>query len=113
MTDIDFKLWLGILQWLVTMALAVSVWLRKPGEDAGKAVQLLRTEFTGRAQMVDTHLATIEERLLHMPNSKELAQLEGAVSTIGERTLGLAEGLQSVRLQLNRMEDFLRNQSRP
>lgn len=113
MNNIDFNFWFGLLQWLFTLALAVTVWLRKPGEDAGKAVEALRTDYTNRSQAVDTHLATIDERLRHMPNSEELAELEGTVKAISEKVSGISVGMERQTTQLDRIENFLLNVRKP
>lgn len=113
MRDIDFNFWFNVLQWLFTLALAVTVWLRKPGEEAGQAVEALRTEHTERARRVDTHLATIEERLRNMPNSVELAELDGAVKVISQQVSGISEGMRVQTAQLIRIETYLLNKKHP
>lgn len=97
---------LQILFSLVTFAIAVAAWLRKPGEDARTALQShITTEHAGLREKV----MTIEERIRHMPTSDELAELEGTVKKVEERTAGLTEGLVQVRKQLDRIENFLLN----
>lgn len=97
---------LQILFSLVTFAIALAAWLRKPGEDAKSALQThISTEHAGLREKV----MTIEERIRHMPTSDELAELEGTVKKVEERTAGLNEGLLQVRKQLDRIENFLLN----
>lgn len=103
----DLKVWLDLIQWLLMLALSVSVWLRKPGEDAGKAVQLLRAEVTGKQQLVDKAIATIEEQIRHMPTSEELAKLEGSVNSISAKVGGIADAMGVQNQQLNRIETYL------
>lgn len=90
------QLWLAVLALLWNCALTAALWLRKPGVDAGKAVDELR----GR-------LTTIEAHMQHMPTNEELATLEGMVKQLNERTEGLSEAISTVRTQLNRIENYL------
>jgi len=108
--DIDWKVLLDLLQWLLTIAVALAVWLRKPGEEAGAAVTELTAEVRDAQAHVNARLATLEERVKHMPTSEELAELEGTVKAVGAQVEGLSEGLSSVRAQLNRIETYLLQQ---
>lgn len=107
MNGTDMKFWLDLAQWLVTIGLAISVWLRKPGEDAGAAVKALKEAVDTDLAAVKTRLATLDERVRHMPTSEELAELEGTVKAVGAQVDGLSEGLASVRMQLNRIENYI------
>lgn len=97
----------SLINGICTVVLGITVWLRKPGEDAGHAVQALREWVAEELAENANRLATIEERVKHMPTSEELAELEGTVRAIDERTRGMVEMTQTVRTQLNRIEDFL------
>lgn len=95
-----------------TLGLAVIgflFWLRKPGEDAGAAVHGLRAElhtFNGAMQL---RLARVEERIEHMPDSKEFATLEGSLKTIASQQHGQNENLVAMRAQLVRIESWMMN----
>lgn len=101
------KFYLDLMQWVVTIALAVSVWLRKPGTDAGLAVAALRKEVDA---VIDDHqqrLIRIEIQLSHMATSEALAKLDGTVQQLTERTAGLAEQLRGIRAALDVIQQFL------
>lgn len=74
--DFDPKFWLDLVQWVFMGGLAVLMWARKPGEDAGNVVAEMRIE-----------LARVQERL---------ALQEGSVL----QTLKVQER------RLERLEDF-------
>jgi hypothetical protein len=103
----DLKLYalVGSLFW--NMGLTVALWLRKPGEDAGRAVDTLRQHVDGGLGALRAQHQVMEERIRHMPTSEELAELEGTVRGISVQTAGLAESMQTVRGQLNRIENYL------
>jgi predicted nucleic acid-binding Zn-ribbon protein len=105
----ELKAYLDLIQWLLTGALAVFVWLRKPGEDAGEAVTALRRDVASQVNKVTYRLIAVEEHIKHVPTSDELAELEGTVKTIASQTHGLAESMQTMRVQLNRIEGYLLN----
>lgn len=96
---------IGMVLWNV--ALTAAHFMRKPGEDAGKAVGELRTAMTAEIGELKDRLIKVETNVEHMPTSEELAKLEGTVKQIDERTEGLSEGMSTVRNQLNRIENFL------
>lgn len=103
----DNKFWLDLVQWLVTLALAVSVWLRKPGEDAGRAVAELREDVDARMQGHTARLTEIEAHMEHMPTDEELAKLEGSIQTLDERTKGMADRMAVMAASLQRIETYL------
>lgn len=114
----EAKFWLDVVQWAVTVALAVSVWLRKPGTDAGKAVEALKQAVGER---FDAHrelhaaemrrqgerITEIEAHMEHMPTSEELRVLEGTVKQIAERTQGMSDRMTGITATLNRIEHHL------
>jgi hypothetical protein len=100
------------VQWIVMIALSISVWLRKPGEDAGKAVSSLRADFSAHTAQANSRMATFDEALKHIPSREELAELEGTVKGIAVQVSGVAEGVKRQETQLNRISDFLLNGNR-
>lgn len=107
------------LFWLI--GLTVATWLRKPGLDAAAAASKIETEFaraleSHRAETqreLRTHelrLAQIDAHMGHMPDSQSVAELEGTVKQVAERTLGMAERMDGMGAALNRIENFLLNE---
>ena len=109
MNSIDIRFWLDLSQWLLMMVLAVTVWLRKPGHDAGEAVQALRIDLDKRLQGHSERLTEIEAHMEHMPTSEELEELKGTVKETGQRVAGIADGMSTMRNTLTRIETFLLN----
>lgn len=104
----NWKLLLDGLQWLLTVGVAVTVWLRKPGEDAMNAVLALEKEIRQRVGDTTDRLTKIEVDLRHMPTSDDIGELKGSFRTLEERTRNLADGIDGVRAALLRMDQWLR-----
>lgn len=103
----EFRPWIELTIVLWNCGLTAVVWLRKPGEDAARAVRELRGDVEDRLAGQETKIAEILTHMEHMPTSEEMAALEGTVRQINERTSGLADGMKTVRASLNRIEDYL------
>ena len=124
MTYPEAKFWFDVLQGIVTAALVVTVWLRKPGTDAGKAVELLKQTVADRfdayrvshdaeLQGQRARITEIEAHMEHMPTSEELRELEGTVKQIAERTLGMNERMGTMASTMARIEHFLLTKGKP
>lgn len=102
-----WRFWLDALQWLVTLGLGLVVWLRKPGQAAGDAVQALRELHA--AQMADhgNRLTQIEAHMTHMPDEGEYRRLEGQVKEVAQRVHGIQDSLAPIRVSVQRIEEFL------
>lgn len=105
----DIKAWIPALLFLWNVCLTIGHFLRKPGEDAGAAVESLRAEHGAELAAIKSDVVAIKTELKHMPTSEELAELEGTVKQINARTEGMAENMSTVRSQLNRIENYLLN----
>ena len=108
MNDLDPRLLLDMVQWLVTLALVFSVWVRQPGTDAIVAVQRFKDEMNDALAEHGGRLTSVETHKQHIPTHEDLTQLEATVKQLSERSVGVAETLRDLRGQLNRIEDFLR-----
>ncbi len=102
-----FKDWLLVANLLLSGLLSIAVWLRKPGEDAGKAVDVLRREMAEEFADLGHRVTVVEERIKHVPTTSELAELDGTVRAISMQNAGLAEAIGTMRSQLSRIEAFL------
>lgn len=99
--------WIGLLIVLWNSGLTAAIWLRKPGTDAGLAVDRMRVDFDLRINSLTAQITEIRTHMSHMPDSEELAALEGTVKQINERTSSLADGVVTIRASLGRIEDYL------
>lgn len=107
MSGPDWKFWLDLLQWVVTLAVALSLWLRKPGESAGKAVDELREQHASQLSDHRNRITALETHMEHMPDEGEFRTLEGQVKEIGQSLQGIRDSLEPIRKTLSRIEDFL------
>ena len=106
--DIDFLRNAVIVVNTIGMAvISLVVWLRKPGEDASKAVHALRADLTEQHNGLNVRLGKLEERIEHMPSSTELAELEGSVKEIKAQNNAQSERLNSISASVARIENFL------
>jgi len=103
----SFRDWLGPVMVIWNFALTAVLWLRKPGNDAVQAVGALRKDVDMKLETQSKTIAEIQAHMKHMPTNEELAELEGTVRQINERTTGLADSMTTVRTSLHRIEDFL------
>ena len=108
MTNIDFPFWFEVLRWGVTLLLALVVWLRKPGEQAAQAVNLLN----GVVAKLQEEVRVLQERIQHMPTDEELALLKGDVATIKAEVKGVSQLLERVEHQNTLIHQHLLNNSR-
>lgn len=100
-------LWLQLAIVIWNCGLTAALWLRKPGIDAGQAVEELRDDMDTRFKHLDTQVVEIRAHMTHMPTTSEMAKLEGVVSNLSERTIGLHDNMITVRASLVRIEDYL------
>ena len=104
----DSRLWLDAVQWIFTLSLAITVWLRKPGTDALRAVDSLKTDLDHRLQDQSMRIISIETHMQHLPSVEDLGELKSLIKQLTERSDGAAETMRNLRKQLDRIEDFLR-----
>lgn len=96
MFGLDVKDGVSLLISAVAFFASIAAFLRKPGEDAKMEVA-----------EVKERLVKLEERTQHMPDSEELAKLEGMVKQVDERTAGLAAAIDTIRVSQQRIESYL------
>lgn len=97
---------------IMNAAANVALWLRKPGEDAGQAVQTLRTEVREALGRQGATLGVLEERVRHLPDGDELAAMKAELAGIRERLGGMGDVVTNTRAAVQRIEDFLRQHSK-
>lgn len=101
--------------WLIGITVAVA--LRKPGEEAGKAVREL-SDLVGKQQSatalsiaaIESKSALIEERIKHLPTHSEMRTLVHEVAALKGQMETLVQGLQRWQRVTERIEDWLNNE---
>jgi hypothetical protein len=84
--------------WNVALSIVtLTLWLRKPGEDAGKKIAELQT----RQDVMD-------ERMKHVPTVTDLNELENRLGALLARMEGMVDKVSSTSNAVQRIEDFLR-----
>jgi hypothetical protein len=94
--DPKFWLQLGLVVW--NIGLTTALWLRKPGEDAGKAVSKL-----------DSDMRVMQETLKHLPTGDEVKKLTVDLAAVKADNRSQTDLLRAVQQQLSRIDDYLRN----
>lgn len=117
MDNIDYKaadVWLGLAQWAATGILAVWTYLRTQDRDNADAVKAVGTKVEEVREAAESmhadlnlRLATVEERIKHMPTQDELARIEGDVAEVRAKLGGLEELLRRVEHQTNLIHQHL------
>lgn len=107
MPQLDIKEILGILQFLWLVGLSLAMWLRKPGQEAAQAVKKMGEDISEQLQAQDRRLTEVETHMEHMPTKEALSELRGTVSRIDERSSGLVASTNTMRVTLQRIEDYL------
>lgn len=118
-SGMDYKaagFWLDVLQWMSIGVVAVWGYLRTKDKDNADAIRRVAAEVAGNAaragenyQALSLRLATVEERLKHMPTSDEMAQIEGDVSEVRAKVDGIEDLLKRVEHQTNLIHQHLLN----
>lgn len=85
--------WFDVGQSVVILLL----WLRKPGEDAGHRITAL-----------DSRVNVIQERLAHVPQNTDIAELEGSLKATIAQFEAIRDQVNITRQTVQRIEDFLR-----
>lgn len=123
MDALDYKFWWNVALTVATGLIAVLTWVRKPGEDAGRAIaKLERTMNTKHAELKELMSAQIaelrndetrlEERMSHMPSGDEVAELAGDVKAIKAQITGMSDRQTVQGVTLGRIEQYLLNRGR-
>lgn len=123
METYDYKFWWNVVLSLATSVLAVLAWVRKPGEEAGIAVNklrdLLKTDVAKLRELMSTEVADIrllnarlEERVKHLPAGDDVAELSGDVKAIKAQLASLTGTQTAQSLALNRIETWLHDMNR-
>lgn len=111
--DMEPGLWMQLALVVWNFVLTAALWLRKPGEDAARAVDGLRADVDQRLKDAGGQITEIRAHMEHMPNNDELLRLEGAVREINERAAGLHRNIDTMNNSLRRIEDYLLRDRRP
>lgn len=87
---------LTALNILVTGVMAFVMWMRKPGEDAGKSIGVL-----------SERISRIEEQLKHIPSNDELQRLDGSLREANARIEAVSHGQQRLLNQMDLIQRYL------
>lgn len=111
--EVEPGFWLQVALVAWNFVLTAALWLRKPGEDAARAVDALRDDMDKRLKDAGAQITEIRAHMEHMPSNDELLRLEGAVREVNERTAGLHRNIDTMNSSLRRIEDYLLRDRRP
>ena len=109
-TDIQF--WWSVGLSVSNGALALAFWLRKPGEDAGRAVAGLRDMISAEIAELKNVQTQLEERIKHMPRQMEVSDLSGDMKAVKAQMQGLVNTQAAQTMALSRIETWLHEMTR-
>ncbi len=67
------------------------------------------TALTGRLNGLDTRILTLEQQMLHLPDSHQLSDLAGDMKAMRAELAGLARELAPLTRSVDRINDYLLN----
>lgn len=112
MQSLDFQFWWNVLLSVATTGLAIVTWIRKPGEDAAKAVAELREVISSEVSDLKHVQTQLEERIKHMPRQGEVSELAGDMKAMDSKMNALTESNRGQSLALHRIETWLHEMNR-
>jgi hypothetical protein len=108
----DPQTWITSGLGLWQLVLTVTIWLRRPGEEAGAAVKQLADALNAKHQEIELQLVTLKGRVDNTPTNKELADLTGLVRVIESQNKAQNDALAALSRQLGLLSQHLLNQQR-
>ena len=103
---------IGAINIVLTLGIAALMWLRKPGEDSGKAVERESAARTVQMAELSNRISRIEENLKHMPTNEELARLDGSLRESNARIESVQAMMARQGNQLDMIQRFLQESNR-
>lgn len=99
MTFINFsdpKFWVDLLQLIGMVVIALVLFARRPGEEATKSLVEL-----------DKRVIVLEQKIINVPTSEEMAELAGMVKVIEAQGEAQVQRMDALADQLTRIETYL------
>lgn len=93
-TDLNFNF--GLVQWLVTAAIAIYSWLMSRQAASNKELLELRMR-----------IVELEEKIKHVPNLSFVNELHGDMKAMRSELKGVHDALQPLVKGLDRVNDYL------
>lgn len=114
MSDWTLGHWLSLAQFGWLIALTLGTWLRKPGDDAGRAVADLEKVLSQRNALVDlsveqlrSRCALVEQRLDQMPTHRDMQVLITGMGELRGQVNTVADGLRSQQSTLQLIQEYM------
>ncbi|MEZ1662594.1 DUF2730 family protein [Pseudomonas aeruginosa] len=105
--DLDFVLRAG--QFVFTAAVGLySLAAARRSSSKAEAERL-----TNRLSSQDNRLLTLEQQMLHLPDSQQLSELAGDMKAMRAELSGLAKALDPLTRSVDRINDYLLSERRP
>jgi hypothetical protein len=96
------KVWLDLLQWVLTGVVGIVVWQVKRDKTQTTLMSDFRQEFTDKVAEHHVRLELVEERLKHTPKDTEVTKLTAQIES-------LEKSIDKLSLMVDRQQQFLMN----
>lgn len=94
----EIRLWVTILQWLITGAIGIYVWLQSRAQ--AKATEV---------EMIKHRVILVEEQMRHIPDAHLVHAMHSDMKAVQARLDGIQRSIDPLADALNRMNTYLLN----
>ena len=101
------RFWLGVLNILGTLAVFAYTWIATRDKDNTKHIKAVEEVLNSKVAECSNRLVNVEQALKYMPSQDEISELQGDMKAIKANQEATQREWHTIRLSLNRIEDFL------
>lgn len=123
MSIVEIQTWWLMAVSVATTVLSIVVWLRRPGEEAGRAAtklrELLDQKITELRDLLSAEVSELrivqeraDERMKHVPTRDEVSELSGDMKAVKAQMDAVINTQTTSTMALGRIETWLINRSK-
>ena len=101
------RFWLGALNVLGTVAVAVYTWIATRDKDNAQHIKAVEVALTAAVAAHTSRIERLENDIKHLPTQPEFSELQGDMRAMKATQEAIQRETHTVRLALTRIEDHL------